>query len=355
MGDSEELKASAGTDGWDLPRKLVASLGPLPANFTTCIRTVKLAEMRMENKDSSALTTLAFRQVQPVVHLSPTLKSVFYFAAHQLRERDLDALPNLDELSLLKLFSADELLAALSLALITRKVRRICDEEQWKRLFGHLRVHMELGYSVGATVVHVGGANGMLVAALRYLSMAMLMVKDLEKFKAYRRETIKKEALFDLASERKLFGCDHLQIASLLLQNLGYGSLIGEGMFASSQVPAGRFGEWLREQDEVIQCWCAAILWTESLHATGKISDDLKGNDDLYLPDETIVDLQSLARVLRDKGSSWDWPLKGKKDLPEAIQEKLGVATGQSAGAPEHDSFDAEVGSAVSSPLAPAE
>lgn len=322
----DSAKSAAGAD-WTAARKLVALLGHLPANFTSCVRTVKLAEMRMADKDASALRTLALRNVSPIVHLSPTLKSVYYFAAHELHERALDDVETLDERALLGLFNADELLAALSITLVARRVRRLCDDEQWKRLYGYMRVHMELGHAVGSTVEHVGGANAMLVAALRYLGVAMLMIKDLEKYKAYRREAIKKDVLFDTKLEESSFGCSHFQIAALLLQHLGYGSQIGDAMYASQNARCHDFASWLPKQDEFTQCWSASLLWTESLHNMGKISDELRGNEDLFLPDESIMDLQSLARVLRDKGSSWDWPLKSKQDLPESVQSKLGIGT----------------------------
>lgn len=324
-------------EGWGIARKYADLLGSMPSIFTTAIRALKrleaLGNVPKQEADNQIMEACSF-----LINVSPSLKSVFYHAALDLHPEVLEK--ELNVKNLLLAFTPCEIANILAITYLYRRVRKKCDPKEWTILTGKLHAHMEIGGIIGETINHIGTGNGVLIGAMRYISLVMFSFKDLKKYQEYRRRTADGDSLFDLAEETRRWGCNHMQVASILVQNAGLGLVPSMGLGIESIPPGARaLGPDVEEQ---LLCWHATIVWTEAFHRTGAPPTTQSEEDVMFLPEDEAVEMKRrIWSIIRD-GSTFDWIAKSKADLPEDVAEALDVKPIKAATPEDDDEFEEE-------------
>ena len=305
-----------------IAKRFADSLPPPSSLFTSSIRAIKNAEGHIGDQNSKKLKDLTVSSTSFLVGVSPTLKTVFYRAAENLYREQLSALTAITPRDLLSLFAPNEVTGILAITYLFRHIKKRCDAPEFERIIKKMLTHIEIGAIVGKTVRHIGSGNGILLAGARYMAFALFSMANLKTFQEMRRKIDKNDQLFDLALETETFGCNHLQIASALIQTLGFGRTVCMGIAIDIKGEAlDTFPEAVAEE---LLCWKIAITLTECFHRTGKapvVSED----SELYLPEDESEKLHKECwSVLRD-GTSFTWLTASKKDLPAEIMASLDI------------------------------
>ncbi len=323
MNLEAELERSA---GWKVADHHVQSLGPLSSLFTAAIRAVRSAPQILRTDSPEKIKKFSIEAVNFPVKVSPTFKTAYYFVAEEVDEAELALTMPLSQQKLLSLFSPDELIAVIALTYMYRLMKRRCDEEEWARIAPKMAVHMAIGFAVGGRTNGVGSGNGMLIGGIRFIAQSILMYSDLKNFKELRRKTESKNVLFDLAEEQARWGCNHLQIASFLVSNLGYG--VGPRMAFGVDTDSKVFGPLqpaIIESQEEINAWRTAIACTESLHSKGCVPDFIKGDENKFLAASIGAELEKRALSIVAKGQGYQWLFKIPEDLPPHVRQQLNI------------------------------
>ena len=299
---------------WEDARKYAAYIGRPHTLFTNAIRYLR-------GLSQQGTTILSEAEPYPLAVLlkSSSLRSIVYYAAAALRRDELSKLPHLDGFGLLRIFPPDELAAVLASTYLFRKVKKICDPRIWETLSQEIQIQMEAGFQVGSKIPAIGTSRGLLVGVVRYSALSLLSKKDPRGFKAFRRELNDNEKLFNVDGEVTRWGCDHLQISSILLQAMGMGIPCAKAIAATSLPDAS-------EPDGAeIMSWYAAKIWIQSLIEDEK-APACFGPESAYSADgEKLAALQERVDSIYEMGSSFDWIEKTKEDLPKSLFDKIGI------------------------------
>ncbi len=277
------------------------------AMFSTAIRTIKSTE-NSYGADSEALKKAAVSASLFLVDVSPSLKAMFYFAAETLYPDEVAKHTELDSKTLLGLFRPTEVTAILAISYIYRRVRKRCPEAEWKKFATKLLIHARITCVVGDTINFVGTGNGMLIGAFRFLSIGLFAIKDLKGFQEYARKLKNDATLFDIEFEEKRWGCNHLEIASILAQSLGFGVNVGYG-FSMAYGQGSKLPEHLEEK---VFCWRTCMEWSQTFQETGE-PPRLSEEDAMFLPDSEMQDLKRQANEALD--CPFHWISRSKRDL----------------------------------------
>lgn len=306
--------------------KEIVGLVPRPSPiFTSCIRSIRTAEDGVNDTADQTLREFSVHSSAFLIGVSPTLKSVFYYAAQDLYKESIPSLDKLTPKSLLLLFNSNEITAILSLTYYYRQLKKICDQSEFERLSSKMLRHMEIGALIGNTVQHIGRGYGMLLGGLRYAAVGLLMLKDLKLYQEYRRRLTKSDLLFDLEWEKNAWGCSHLEIASVMAQALGFGRIISMGMAADNAHKTPTEG-LPKDYEERLMCWRVATHLTESFHNTGGMSEITDEKSELFLPQEELEFIKrQVWSILRD-GTNYSWLTKTLEDLPAEVLTPLEIS-----------------------------
>lgn len=188
----------------------------------------------------------------------------------------------------------------------------------WKGLFKDMMTNVEIGYRFGSRASMLGHEGGALMGFALSVGRLLLMAHDGKVFAKLSRE----DKFEDANVQLEHFGCQDYQIASFVMQQLGFGTPIAIGtVLALGNLDVSRldFGN----NDEAFG-WRAAVLWIRALKEGRNYPGDLKMRSffpeltpprDRGTPNRTLEVLYTeLARV-KSYGSSWTWHLpKGSYD-----------------------------------------
>jgi hypothetical protein len=311
---------------WTKAYEIAKKVGRIDSNFSSSIRSVKYAESRSDKTNIAEVRVVARNTILPLLQRSPTLKSIFYFAAESMNEEGLESLEKVSVPEVFDLFDPGEAVAILGLIYLSKRLESKCDAEEWQRLSAMMQVHMELGSLVGARIEALGPGTGMLLGGMRCLGYGFLAVDNPKAFRAYRREMKNRALIFDIKEEIKVWGCSHLQIASILVQAMGFGLNaglgLGLGMAGNAQENSP---EWFNCLDDETRCWQAALAWTECLHSLLPAPSFIPRDSVFWLDREQVSDLRKAAGSVLAKGSSFQWLDKKSDDLSKELKIRLGV------------------------------
>ena len=272
----KESNYPQGGKSWEKARSYVKGLGHIPTIFCSAIREIKTAELlAFSREEKKELRDITLTQTRFLIRVSPSLKAVLYFAAQDIYNDQLNDTESLTVQRLVELFSPGEIASILAITYLDRAIGRKCDSQEWKTLRQRMSRHIRVGGIVGQTITNIDRSNGMLIGALRYLALGLFACEDLKKFQSYRREVEAGGELFSMEQEETLWGCNHMQVAAVLSQAMGFGSDASCGLATCSGVsftvesdnskddPEGN-AVIERELNDRIRCWHEAVSWTES-------------------------------------------------------------------------------------------
>ena len=330
---------------WALAAKVAEPLIKVPSLFSTAVRSIIKVASEGEGLDQDSLRAAAASKAAFLIGVSPTLKAVLYFAAKSLHPNDLLNQKELDYRKLMKLFPPEELAMLIGVSYMYRRVGKLVEAAEWQRLAKTMNVQMRVGALVGETIQHVGSGYGMLIGAMRYISLGMFALKDLKNFQKYRRQCEKEGRLFDTKAERAEWRCDHLQVASILVQRLGFGMPRHPAAMALGLDALNVGVESLpRNIQEPVLCFQIALGLAESYHATGKAPTAGKEVDTAYLPPEEAEDLERRVAVALKDQNAPEWLASSPDKLPREIADQLGIAFKEVEVQEESAAWDAEAG-----------
>ncbi|NDC37078.1 MAG: hypothetical protein EBZ48_03390 [Proteobacteria bacterium] len=311
---------------WERAYSIASRIGRVDSNFSSSIRSVKYAETRAERPNIYELKVLARNTMLPLLKRSPTLKSVFYFAAESMFEERLEDLDRLTLETLFELFDPGESASVLGLTYLSKKLEGRCDPDEWERISSLMQVHMELGSLVGGYIDTLGPGTGMLLGGVRCLAYGFFAVENLRSFKLYRRQMKDLGRIFDINVENEIFGCNHLQVASIFVQSMGFGLSAGLGLgLGMARRDDQSSQDWFNCLDEETRCWQAALAWTEALHGLQPPPDFIPAESEYSITDESLTVLRKTASTVLAKGSSFHWITKRADDLSKELQIRLGT------------------------------
>ena len=332
--------AAVSLESWEKAREYVRKLGEVSSVFSCAIRDIKLAQDAGANKkERKTNVDLALEKAKFLVRTSDSLKAIFYFAAKALFPEELKSAQPLNIDKVLKLFSSTEIANFISLAYLYRNIGRDCDAKEWKLICERMFIHMEIGAIVGATIENIDRANGILLGGMRYLCFSMFAKPDLRKFQEHRRYVEHRGEIFDLQKEEKEWGCNHMQIASVVAQTLGLGTDVAMGLGNLDITDKRLLGDdtdpaldlakqrvlLLRDR---LACWREAISWTESFHKSGEAPKEISLDDDIHkmsVSSDVVNDIREQVRKVREEGTRFDWISKKTSDLPPEIVTQLKI------------------------------
>lgn len=323
-------------EGWAEANRLVSKHVVFPNLYSATVRAIRGAPEILRTEDPARLAAFAVRAALFPVKVSPTLKAVFYHAAEEADRSSLAAARPLTTERLLGLFHPSDIAAVITLVLLSRTIRRSCEDEEWGRLVPKMRAHMLVGGLVGQAVRGVGYGNGLLAAGARVLGQGVLLRSDWKAFKELRRKTERARALFLPEEELELFGCTHLQVAAGLLAGFGYG--IGPRMafgVGSIDPALERLRGAAVDAKEEADRWAVTIACTERVHAEGKLPRALAARLSAAFVPGAADQLTRESGVLTDGGAGCNWLWRTKEEVPDAVKAELGIPVGPAADDPE--------------------
>lgn len=302
---------------WDYARAYAGLIGPPHRLFSNCVR--YLRELGEKTDNAQLPSTLAIKYpISTLIH-SPSFKSVIYYAAAALHPKELKSLPALTPGTLLTVFTPDELAAVVAITYIYRRVKKAVPATVWEGVCGEVHIQMETGFHVGRHVRAISSGRGIMVGALRYITLSLFSKRDARGYKLYKRHLHEKELLFDIADEMTRWKCNHLQIASSIMQTLGLGIGAASGLVASEFPTHSQNAHQLREA----QAWFAIRVWIQSLLEKECAPKELAAQAAFNMKQEHFEEVQKKVEAIYENGSSFDWIDKSKSDLPKELDEAL--------------------------------
>lgn len=294
---------------WDKAKEVAALLGQPHRLFTQCVRDLRAIPAdgsRKKMLESSAVITL-FR--------SESFKTVMYHAAKALYGEDIGNKP-MNGGQLVILFSPDELASVVAATHLHRLTGKKVSPKIWGDLAEEVNFQMQTGILVGTAVPAISRAVGLLMGAVRTIAFSLVASTDESKFKAFRRELVRQDKLFDTAGELQTWGCHHLQVAALVIQSLGYGIPPATGI-AASEMPTA-------EDGPVALQWFAARRWIESMLEEEKVPAEFAGESKFGIPElGKVARLQGDVDDLYSQESSICWINQRRGSLDNTILKQL--------------------------------
>ena len=296
-------------ESWNEARK-IASLAELTPNaFSTCVRFLR----RDVEENQGTISKLSRYCLRTIVK-SLGARVALYYAALTFKPEKIRANAEFNSDVVLSIFSADELAHLIALHFIFRRVQRGCNPEGFDPLQERILTCGEVGGHIGIAMPAIGLGPGFLYGAMRFIAIAMFLGIDSNGFSKYKRQLRTERKSFDLSAETAFWGCNHLQVAAMMLQ------LIGLGVDQANTFIAAFESSAISEQPISTEAYRGKITWTwiESLLSTG-LPPDITHQGQFYPRAEALSALVNRAQGVRDRGSAYQWIAKRKEDAtPEA-------------------------------------
>ncbi len=251
------------------------------------------------------------------LYRSPNYRAYLYSAACALHPGEIEEGTAPDGETLLRCLRPQELAAFTAVLYLYRKLEKLMEERAWAKLSGEVRAQVEVGVRLGSLLPEIGTARAITVGAIRYLTLGLFSLRDIRNYREYLRIIKGSNLLWERDEELRLFGCTHLQIASIILQEFGF------GLNAAEAIGIGL--EPLRSrrplEDEGLK-WLAAGRWIESLLVAEKRPREL--TDPRFVPtEENYKNLQSEVEEIVTEGKGAEWLQMRAENVEPEIVKKL--------------------------------
>lgn len=337
------------SESWDTARRIAQKTGKISSLFTSCIRSANKIESVVNAAEEQKIREMVVASSYFLLKISPSLQSVFYFAAKAYHPEELAQIQKLTVKGLLRIFPPAEIGSILGITFLYRKMKKKCNPDEWAILRKKLLAHMDIGALIGAKMRHIGIGNGILIGGLRFLAITSYAICNLKLYQEFKKKSRKPNVVFSIPIEEEVFGCNHLQIASYLASELGYvapRSMVSMsfGMDAVDVDPDALSSPKLQEQ---VLSWRGAMAYMESYHSTGMSPEEVPEGYALNLSKAEEADLEAdVEKIIKNKETPTDhWIDKAWKDIPEDIAAQLRAefAGAEPEAAKEEETADEEV------------
>jgi hypothetical protein len=299
---------SSSPESWEYARGYAGVFGTIPSSFTSVIRTLM-------NEHSAGLAQTAGNSKYFVVRLlkSPSLAAPFYFAAEIFNPAILEKEGPTSADQLIKGFTPFEIASVLGLVYLVRRGQGLCDPNELKNIFDPMIPKTNIAFAIGRTIPAIGVGTALLEATMIPIAVAAFAKHDAKGFKEYRRDVQKQfSGSWNVDLEVSRWGCNHLQIGSVLLQSLGFGITR-----ANAFVNAVSHKSDLGTLEEINLCrdFRMAAVWREAIATT--YSAPTIPLPPKYYPTKASQDAAvATIKAVQEDSEASRWLLKGKNDLP---------------------------------------
>ncbi len=302
---SSDKDAESGYESWEEARKVSSLVSNVSSLFSTAIRFLK------KDAESGAKTLSASSKycLSRLVSAN-SFKAPVYFAAMTFQPESINQNGYVSPTDLASTFSPDEMATVVALLYLYRRIQKSCDEAEWNELSKQLHLHAELAGYIGRAIPNIGLSRGLILGSIRHLSLGLFLSVHKKSFVQYRRSLKIKKISFDLAEESSIWRCNHLQVASLLVQSLGLGGNL------SKSITTGLLVTGLSDSEIDDEAYKMRILWTwvESLKRTGQ-PPQITHRGSYYPLKQDLDRLLSCVQTMKQNGPSCLFFAKGKDDI----------------------------------------
>lgn len=202
--------------GWKVAKKFVQGMGNFSNSLTQVARVLEREKFNSQEVDPTCFfmmrTLLAHHRI----------RSNIYFAVLTLFPEDFNDQSSLTAKQLIKQLDRSTHSALASAIFTYNRAKSIANEEHVPELDKDIQEYGEVGMIVGRHLPKLGIANGLIVAIVRHLAFAAFSQKKPADYTKYRTATRRQKKAYDLQLESQHFGCHHSQLASLIVQKLGF-------------------------------------------------------------------------------------------------------------------------------------
>jgi hypothetical protein len=318
MAQAPNRKTSGGVEvnsenSWLRARELVDEIGQVPSFLSSALRMVRIDNERNYGVLGKGSKFIVERLVRTPSMKAPILYAGLTFHPDQLKiDSDLTA----DLLG--EVYGGSELVAMIGLLYYFRRLQKSCSSPEWEVLNNSLQRDCEIGGHVGKAIPRIGVAIGLIAGIAPHLSSAMLLAQGRDRFMDYRSDLLKRKLPFDFERETAIWGCNHLQLLSMMLVSFGMSSQSAEAFCRGLYRPY----EEISSLPLMAGAVTAAGFWIASLSMYGRFPE-VTHTGDYYPLEKDTRDLLVKVKLLRDSGSQHNWLAKMSKDLPKEQEVHL--------------------------------
>jgi hypothetical protein len=295
-------------ESWEYARGYAGVFGAVPSSFTSVIRSLL-------GEHSAGLTQTTGNNKYFVLRLlkSPSLMAPLYFASEIYNPENLVANGPTPPDQLIKGFSPFELASILGLVYLVRRVQGLVEHEALEYIMKPVVPSSNVAFGLGRNIPAIGVGTALLEATIVPIAVSAFAKHDIKGFKEYRRVVQKQlGGKWNSGEELNRWGCNHVQIASVLLQTLGFG-ITRSNAFVGSLCSKHEQGSM--EEINLCRDFRMATLWREAITAT--FQAPTVPLPPKYYPTKAAQDkaVATIQAVLADPEAA-RWLLKGRDDLP---------------------------------------
>ena len=296
-----------GNTSWEHARAYANLLGTVPSSFTTAIRQLKTDA----DKGGVVSRPTAF-QANRLCH-SPSLSASLLAAGKiYFPEKNI-----IDDTKLVSSVPPDALAGLLGTAFYYCKAKKLAADDEWAQYAKVVPNRIEVGGIVGKTIPRIGLTRGLFSASFDTIALTAFHLHDKKGFTEYRRYLKNKSKREDIAYENDRWGCTRYNVASILIQALGFGidfaNSYAVGMLATDGEEKSLAGD--------AYCFRITKVWTDALEDTGKEPDRAMRVE--YYPESAeLAVLKECSARLKANPTTSSWLDKTKKDV-ENIDQQL--------------------------------
>lgn len=256
---SEEVPIS---HQWQTARDIVALVTNLPAVLPSGVRILA--------QDGTALNKPVSETSRSFLQLftrSGSIKTALLLSSRVFcPEFHANKPVNPDSKWLLQFYSPFDIAVIASLVVLYRRITKGLSEEGKTDLSPFIHRNAEIGGLVGRAIPDIGIGRGILATTIPHLALGVFMKLDPNIWNQYQRSLRLKKVSYDFELENEFWGCNHMQIASALVQVIGLGidraHAIGHASTLTEASESSLTGE--------IRRFYFAVLWCRSLIDFGK-------------------------------------------------------------------------------------
>ncbi|MDC0358171.1 hypothetical protein OAO01_05085 [Oligoflexia bacterium] len=300
---SEEFEFDS-PESWASAKAYAALFGDVPSSFSSTVRTL----LKDHEKNDKKLAASSRFQVVRILN-GPSTKAMFYFACQTFRKEQIPDKSYLAVKDLVNLFEPIDLAAIVGLIYLYKRCTMLCENVKWEDLSKAMQLESEVGGHLGSAIPSIGFGTGLLVGALPHLALCTFKRHDSSSFIHYAKFLEKNKLSFDIVYEAPRWGCTSLQVASCLLQNLGFGLEMTEAYVRG--LDSRDSLENIKE--DYFYRMCITRIWIESLLKTGD-QPDISMRGAYYPLREELAELQKVTVPVRTTGPVYAWLEKTKDD-----------------------------------------
>lgn len=294
----DDNKSQKDNEAWSLASEFIRPVNTSPSFFTRYIS----ALIRNRDDNAAGLSQgLSPASVDALkwLMLSKTLRSIIYFAGRTFKAEELPLETFDTPKSLALLFRPEELASLMGVSFLSKRIKLVCGEEEWKKSRRRLLKAMDIGGQLGQHTEGIGFARGLLAGAIPQLARSVLALNAPEAFADYKNQARSKNVMIDQKLAEKLLGTSEAHVGALLLNAMGFGRDESQAYFEGMT----KIDKRNRSRQKAQTAYRVCSEWVESLLITGQ-APEVDHGDELEMTDEAIEKLlPKIFHILEDDES----------------------------------------------------